>query len=94
MRFGRLQVGRTLFVDSDSEEEDSGNEDSNDEDADVDEENDFLEDPIISDASVSHPIGNPREYFLRVFEVRSAEIFEEWAYIVYWLEESIRQRVR
>lgn len=85
------------FVDSDPEEEDTDNEDSDGEEENVAQREgaDFLEDPIASGGreDATRPKGNPREYFLRVVEIRSAEVLDEWEYTVYWLEENIRQCV-
>jgi hypothetical protein len=88
------------FADSDYEEEDTGDEDIDEEVEDGDQSGGkgpgFIEDPIASCGKIDacHPIQNPREYFLTVFEIRSTEILNEWEHVVRTLERSINQCVR
>jgi hypothetical protein len=39
------------------------------------------------------PIGDPREYFLMIFDIRLAQVREEWKYLVRMVERSIKRRV-
>jgi hypothetical protein len=80
--------------DDEEEEEDTGDEDTDDGEEDGDQSR-FLEDPIASDGKIDagRPIENPREYFLRIFEVRSTEVRNEWERVVRELQRSINQCV-
>jgi hypothetical protein len=40
-----------------------------------------------------YPIGDPREYFLMIFEIRSTEVREEWEHLVRMVERNIKRRV-
>ena len=53
------------------------------------------EDPIASDGELdaNHPIWDPREYFLMIFEVRIAQILKEWECLVRTVERSIKNHV-
>lgn len=91
---------RYSFADSDFEEEDVGDEDTDDTEEDGDQGvgigPDFLDDPVAPDGVMDacHSIENPREYFLIVLEIRLAEVFSEWEYVVRTLERRINQCVR
>jgi len=40
------------------------------------------------------PIGDPREYFLMIFEIQSNQVRKEWEYLVRMVERGIMQSVR
>jgi hypothetical protein len=60
----------------------------------------YNEDPIASDrkgpeVEADNPIWNPREYFLRIIDLRmKRQILEEWRYIVGIVERGVKERVR
>lgn len=48
-------------------------------------------DGIMVDAN--SPIWNPREYFLRILEIRIAHVRQEWTYLIRQVERYINQHV-
>jgi hypothetical protein len=75
------------FVDTDFNGEDLGDE--------VFSYEGVHEDPIASDAKLDAnlPIGDPREYFLMIFEIRMAQVLKEWELLVRTVERSIKRYV-
>lgn len=55
----------------------------------------FHQDPIASDPWIqaNHPIWDPREYFLAIFELRIAQVAREWQYLVRKVEQSVKEYV-
>jgi len=73
----------------DCEEEDSGNEES--------EDGEFQHDPnggLNGVLEADNPIRDAREYFLRIFDVRSHQALQSAKHLVPWLEGSIKNYVR
>lgn len=67
--------------------DDEDREDENSEDEDLEDE-EFQEDPNAG-VEANMPIWDAREYFLRIFNVRSTQILQPAKYLVRWLERSI-----
>jgi len=65
---------------------------------DCEHEEDPIASPLEADqnsviVSANRPIYNPREYYLRVLETRSATIVVQWRAVVSWLEHKTREYV-
>ena len=82
------------FENNDFDDDDWDDEDSEDENS---EDEEFQEDPNAGregKVEANVPIWDAREYFLRIFDVRSTQILQPAKHLVRWLERSIDSYVR
>jgi hypothetical protein len=58
-------------------------------------EDDFRNDPIaLYQLDARSPMWDPREYFLRIFDIRIAQVSNEWENVVRMVERAVKRSVR
>jgi len=84
------------FEINDFDQDDQDDEDPEEEDPEDLEDEDFQDDPNASykgEVEANIPIWDPRQYFLRIFNVRSNHTLLSSRHLVQWLERSIENYV-
>lgn len=59
----------------------------------------MMEDPVIGSVEeescdANHPIWSPRNYYIRVTEMRSKQVLKEWTHLIRKLERTIKVRIQ
>lgn len=74
---------------ADTDFDDDGEMADDDEDGEMEDENSSYDDVFVADqiaenggVDANHPIWNPREYFLRIVQIRMEQVLKEWTYLV------------